>query len=408
MHISIVYLIIGGILVLTTSASAGTDYNGDGLDDIAFHRPGGGWGTVPVLFANGDGTWNPANYPVPSWAYQSDVIAISGDYDGDGLDDIAFQNPSGVGDWYSIPVLFANGNGTWHATNYPAGYGFHSYGVVPVVGDYNGDGRDDIAAHVLAESSQPTVLFSVHFSAGNGSWIESEGRVPAWVEGVGVVAIGGDYNGDGLDDIAFHKPGGDWDTVPVIFARGNGRWDAVREPPVWGYEFYWAHGIGVVAVGGDYDGDGRDDIAFHQRATFVPVIYANGNGTWNPIKQWLPDWAHLTGAIAIGGDYNGDGLADIAFHKPGGGWDTIPVLLANGDGTWNATNEPAPAWANELGVVAVGGDYNGDGRDDIAFHQPGGGWSTVPVVFANGDGTWTAVNSSAPSWAHQLGVKAVQ
>lgn len=76
MRISICYLLIGGILVLTASARAGTDYNGDGRDDIAFHKPGGGWATVPVVFANGNGTWNPTNYPAPTWAHQNGVRAV--------------------------------------------------------------------------------------------------------------------------------------------------------------------------------------------------------------------------------------------------------------------------------------------------------------------------------------------
>jgi len=76
MRISIGYLFIGGVLVLTTSASAGTDYNGDGLDDIAFHQPGGGRATVPVVFANGDGTWTSVNSSVPAWANQLGVKAV--------------------------------------------------------------------------------------------------------------------------------------------------------------------------------------------------------------------------------------------------------------------------------------------------------------------------------------------
>jgi hypothetical protein len=85
------------------------------------------------------------------------------------------------------------------------------------------------------------------------------------------------------------------------------------------------------------------------------------------------------GVIAVPGDFNGDGKTDIAFYKPDGGWNTVPVLFSNGDGTWRATNLPAPDWANQPGVIAVPGDFNGDGKTDIAFYRPGGGWNMVPV-----------------------------
>src|SRR3954465_3899131 len=98
----------------------------------------------------------------------------------------------------------------------------------------------------------------------------------------------------------------------------------------------------------------------------------------------LPDaleGRHLLSVLAP--DYNGDGRADIAFHRPGGGWASVPALFANGNGSWLDTNYAVPSWANVPGAVALTGDYNGDVRTDIAFHRPGGGWASVPVLFAN-------------------------
>jgi len=79
------------------------------------------------------------------------------------------------------------------------------------------------------------------------------------------------------------------------------------------------------------------------------------------------------------------------------------VLLANGDGSWNPLTSGAPAWANQQGVNAVPGDYNGDGKTDIAFYCPGCGWGSVPVLFSKGDGTWRQT-STAPDWAHDTAV----
>src|SRR5262249_43184479 len=88
---------------------------------------------------------------------------------------------------------------------------------------------------------------------------------------------------------------------------------------------------------------------------------------------------------------------DIAFYRPGSNWTTIPVLFANGDGSWTATDDPVPAWANQSGVVAVPGDFSGNGRTDIAFYRPGSNSSSMPALFSNGDGSWTPPPPGSPS-----------
>src|SRR6266498_4130193 len=65
---------------LLLSVNPITDYNGDGRSDIAFHRPGSTWGSVPVLFGTGNGSWASANSAVPGWANQPGVVALPGDY----------------------------------------------------------------------------------------------------------------------------------------------------------------------------------------------------------------------------------------------------------------------------------------------------------------------------------------
>ena len=158
----------------------------------------------------------------------------------------------------------------------------------------------------------------------------------------------------------------------------------------------WANASVVEAIPGDFNGDGRTDVAFRVPGYgwgSVPIDFANGDGTWTSTNGAAGTWAHAAGSVALTGDFNGDGRTDIAFHNPGSDWRTVPVLLANGDGTWTSSNAPAPSWANEPGVVALTGDYDGDGRTDIAFHSPGRHWNTVPIITANGNGTWTSSNA---------------
>ena len=121
---------------------------------------------------------------------------------------------------------------------------------------------------------------------------------------------------------------------------------------------------------------------------------------------WVTPCAALT-------DYDGDGKSDMAFIRRGW-WSTVPVLFSNGDGSWRATNFALPSdasWANQPGVIAIPGNYSADGRTGIAFIRPGCDWSTVPVLFSNGEGSWRATNFALPSdasWANQPGAIAVR
>ncbi|MCA1606388.1 MAG: M14 family metallopeptidase, partial [Acidobacteria bacterium] len=84
---------------------------------------------------------------------------------------------------------------------------------------------------------------------------------------------------------------------------------------------------------------------------------------------------------------------DIALVRQTPGWGSIPVAFAKGDGTWTITNGPAPNfipdWAPTPGVRVVVGDFNGNGLTDIALVRQTPGWGSIPIAFAKGDGTWT-------------------
>ena len=106
---------------------------------------------------------------------------------------------------------------------------------------------------------------------------------------------------------------------------------------------------------------------------------------------------------------------DVALVRQLPGWATIPVAFSRGDGTWDITNGAAPnfipSWAPTPGVRVVTGDFNGNGLTDIALVRQLPGWATIPVAFSRGDGTWQITNGAAPdfipSWAPTPGVQPV-
>ena len=342
-------------------------FDNDNQTDIAFYRPGSTWNTIPIASSEPQGRWRGTNRQAPGWANQPGVVAVPGDFNKDGRTDIAFHRPGGP--WGTVPVLLSKGNGEWASHNRPAPGWANQPGVVAIPGDFNNDGRTDIAFH---RPGGPWGTVPVLLSKGNGEWASHNRPAPGWANQPGVVAIPGDFNNDGRTDIAFHRPGGPWGTVPMLLSKGNGEWASHNRPAPG-----WANQPGVVAISGDYNNDGRTDIAFHRPGGpwgTVPMLLSKGNGEWASHNRPAPGWANQPGVVAISGDYNNDGRTDIAFHRPGGPWGTVPMLLSKGNGEWASHNRPAPGWANQPGVVAIPGDFNNDGRSDIAFHRPGSTW----------------------------------
>jgi hypothetical protein len=170
----------------------------------------------------------------------------------------------------------------------------------------------------------------------------------------------------------------------------------------------------VKVLTGDFNGDGRTDIALVGGAGWatIPVAFSNGNGTFTVTNDGVanfPTWTATPGVKVLTGDFNGDGRTDIALVG-GAGWATIPVAFSNGNGTFTVTNDGVanfPTWTATPGVKVLTGDFNGDGRTDVAL-VGGAGWATIPVAFSNGNGTFAVTNDGVanfPTWAATPGVK---
>ena len=103
-------------------------------------------------------------------------------------------------------------------------------------------------------------------------------------------------------------------------------------------------------------------------------------GEFNVTNGPLPGWAALAGPVVVAGDFNGDGRTDLA-QMFGCSW-CLPVAFSNGDGTFNITGKPINTFGN-LGsapkLIPLVGDFNGDGLSDLAM-TGAEGWTTLPVA----------------------------
>lgn len=392
------------------------DMNGDGRTDVAL-TSGSGWGSIPVAFSTGAGSFNVTNASVagfPGWAQHANARVASGDFNNDGLSDLALTGPTG---WASIPVAFSNGNGTFNVTNSTVS-SFPGFATAPsaklFTGDFNGDGFTDLS--LVGGTGWASI--PVAFSNGNGTFNVTNSSVvdfPSFATTAGVKIFAGDYNGDGRTDFAATGPLG-WASVPVAFSNGNGTF-SVTNFSIASFAS-WAASPGVKVVSGDFNADGRTDLAAVGGSGWlsVPVAFSNGNGTFN-VTNGIVDpsfngWSTTAGARLEAADVNGDFRTDLVLTGPAG-WASLPTAFAQGNGTWVTTNRSVvsfPSFAATAGASLIVGDFDRTRFFDLGVIGPSG-WASLPVAFSTGGGFFSTTNNAIAnfaSWATHSGVVVIK
>ena len=182
----------------------------------------------------------------------------------------------------------------------------------------------------------------------------------------------GDFDGDFKSDIALTGVAG-WNTLPVAFSNGDGTF-RVTDSFVGDFGS-WASQPGVKALVGHFNDDNKADIVLIGGAGWgtLPLAFSNGDGTFRvtnsadcvkpsrlgclvltPSVHDFAVWAQSPKVKVLVGDFNHDGLTDIALTGVAG-WNTLPVAFSNGDGTFRVTNLAIGAyasWASQPGVKA--------------------------------------------------------
>ncbi|MGO4880372.1 MAG: FG-GAP-like repeat-containing protein [Bryobacteraceae bacterium] len=350
---------------------------GAGTQSITVDNPGDAASNVMFLPTASAATGTPEyiNAPGSPFSAIASVQQLTvGDFNGDGKPDLVATNGG------ATVVYLSQGNGTFtQSAELSAAVVYPSPGepvtVAPfstVAGDFNGDGKLDIA--VLC---QP---FGVVIWLGNGQGGFAPQQYDPQGSGLPLGNMTGgepqfgttaDFNNDGILDIATANLDG---TISILIGQGN----AALNPF---YPITTNQGAPWDIVAGDFNGDGNVDLAVSNfQANTVVALLGNGQG------GFAVQPAVATGSQPLGlasGDFNGDGKLDLAVANSSS--NTVSILLGIGNGTFTAV--AAPATGAGPGSIAVG-DLNGDGKLDMAVANMSG--NSVTILVGKGDGTFTA------------------
>ncbi|MFI8889136.1 FG-GAP-like repeat-containing protein [Streptomyces paradoxus] len=349
------------------------DFNGDGYGDIAFGAPyakvdGQGMaGYVAVVYGGATGL-DPAKHTVvsqntagvPGAAEAEDTFGEAlapADLNGDGYTDLAVGSPGEDAgedvDGGSVTVLWGSASGLKNGTTVkdPAVSAHDNWGNTLTAGDFDGDGKADLAASAYAD---PYVIRGGFTTTGTTGAVQRIGT-PEASYSVDALAAG-DTNNDGRSDLVLtyrvrlDDETGSWSKGAAYLGTATGLDTSLPRP---------LNGGTSLALG-DIDGDGHDEIAIgnvfskeddHSGSLGGRVVVIRGSegGPVNgdaPMAELTQDSAGVPGADEAGdgfgsalsiGDTNGDGRGDLAigvvFEDVGTIEDTGATILMNGSAT---------------------------------------------------------------------------
>ncbi len=322
---------------------------------------------VSVLLGNGDGTFE-TQLRFAVGATPESLVAANFDGD-DRPPDLAAGELGSGNDFGDISILLGRGDGTFQdevenaVGDYPAGI---------VTADLTNDGHIDVITinintndiSVLLGNGDGTFEPAMFFPAGNGPTAIAEG----------------DFNGDGRIDLAVADSGdanGQGQGVSILLGNGDGTF----APP----EFFETDEYASSIVAGDFTGDGVLDLAVaNSFSSNISILLGDGHGGFTVLNP-TPLLDQVSGQLSITeGDF-GNSKVDLAVANQGS--NSVSILMNDGQGAFTAmppillSTDP-----NNLPSAIISGDFQGNGVVDLAVASANTDGDNVTVLLGQGEG----------------------
>lgn len=279
------------------------------------------------------------------------------DNDGDGRTDLSILRFPNVAPPGTAQITYWNKNSLGAVQNLVFGDANRDF---PVPGDYDNDGKDDFA------------LYRAGASAGLQSefWIfrTSDSVVQQISFGLsGDQAVCRDFDGDGITDLAIFRKGATaTDTTNWWIRRSTIGLTVTGQDQVVPFGLT---GNGTTSfdtpIPGDYDGDGKFDVAVYRFGQTPLNNYIIRRSSDNAVI--FQQFGNFNTDYILPGDYDGDGKYDLAVGRTGG-TGTSPLVW------WILQSSNGATRVQTFGISSdrpVQGDYDGDAKTDIAIYRPG-------------------------------------
>jgi Ca2+-binding RTX toxin-like protein len=309
----------GGVELSLATRDPADDFNGDGRSDILW-RENEGAITTWLGRDNGGFVNNDAN--ALRWVPRNWQIADTGDFNGDGRDDVLWRESDGA-----ITTWLGQANGSFTINDANALQWVPRNWQIASAGDFNGDGRDDI----LWRESDGAI--TTWLGQANGGFANNDANALRWVPRDWKIADTGDFNGDGRDDILWREKDG---AITTWLGQANGSF-VINDANA----LQWVPQNWQIAGTGDFNGDGRHDILWRESDGAITTWLGQANGGFANNDANALEWVPTNWNIADIGDYNGDGRDDILWREDRG---AVTTWLGDASGGFANNDANALQW----------------------------------------------------------------
>ena len=384
------------------SVDGAGDLDGDGYDDLIVggNRADDFVGKAWVFYGSASGPAATADLELvpPSTGQFGFHVAGLGDVDGDGYPEVGVGAPFSDGRSGRVYVYSGGPTGldaTPHVVSGPVSGGY--FGLAFDGGDVNGDGYADLVASSYCYGGCRGRVYV--FEGGPAGLAASPATAidgPTTLSYYGqAVASGGDTDGDGCDDVVvggYGAASGEG-VVDVFLGSASG----LGTSPVASVAGSSGDYLGrAVALGGDLDGDGYDDLAYTLGVGMGTVHVAFGGPAGPDLSSpTVYSGGALGASLALRDDSDADGFGELVLGDSSGGAVHIYRGEVGGVASSPSTSLSGSGGAGYFGTaLADAGDVNGDGAGDLVVGAPGvgvGGQASVYLGYVDVDGDGLAV-----------------